>query len=64
MEGSAGVVSWNAILSIAQSVYPEHKTIVFAIIETLFAFGYMIGKKCFSQQAIKVAYHFGKVNMV
>ena len=61
MEGSAGVVAWNAILSIAQSVYPEHKTIVFAIIETLFAFGYMIGKKCFSQQDIKVAYHFNSI---
>ena len=53
MEGSAGVVSWNAILSIAMSIYPEQKTIVFAIIEMLFAFGYMIGKRCFSQQAIQ-----------
>ena len=53
VEGSAQVVSWNAILSIALAIYPERKTVVFALIETLFAFGYMIGKKCFSPEAIQ-----------
>ena len=53
VEGSAQVVSWNAILSIALAIYPERKTVVFALIETLFAFGYMLGKKYFSPEAIQ-----------
>ena len=44
VEGSAFVVSWNTVNSIAMAIYPEHKTVVFAFIQSFFAFGYMIGK--------------------
>ena len=46
LEGCAFVVSWNANVGIALATYPKHKTVVFAFMNTVYAFGYMIGNGC------------------